>query len=158
MKTILIAMLMVVASGCVRDERVVRTDKARILGTAETAIKGRPDVTYPFDQLELNSVVVFSSAGEKVESITVVYTVPTTEQTVAVDSNGVPTHVSVVGVRVSLDMTGRVCGVIQNRETFPAALMQRYKHVRFGKTNDANKASEATSGSAPSAAPSSPQG
>jgi len=149
MKTILIAMLMVAATGCVRDSRVVRIDKARILRTAETAIKGRPDVTYPFDQLELNSVVVFSSAGEKIESITVVYIVPTTEKTVAVDSNGVPTRVSVVGVRVSLDMTGRVCGVIQNRETFSAALMQTYKQVRFGKTNDANQASDATSEPAP---------
>lgn len=151
-------MLMTVAAGCVRDHRVVRIDKARILQTAETAIKGRQDVTYPFDQLELNSVVVFSSAGEKVESITVVYTVPTTEQTVAVDSNGIPTQVSVVGVRVSLDMAGHACGVIQKRETFPAALMQKYKQVRFGKTNDANKASEATSGSAPSAPPEAPQG
>ena len=143
-------MILVFAVGCSRDGRVVTLDQDRILQIAESAIQSRTNVTYSIDELELNSIVTFSCTRPERDSITVVYTVPSTKQQDDADAS----RVSIIGVRVGLDMFGNVRTVIQKRATFASALMQKYEKIRFGKPEMPTTKSTLSSEAAASAAPS----
>ena len=132
MKTIITVILIVTALGCTRDTGVVTLEQTHIRQIAETAMQKQTNVTYSVKEMEFNSIVTFSCPRSDLDTITVAYTVPKTKQPVESD----PSLVSIVGVRVVLDMQGKVHAVIQKRETFGSVLLQKYEQERYGK--DAN--------------------